>query len=90
MRTQLHTNENVYFAGYKPDHPTVHNFYLKIQTRSGYTPASAVSTSLGELLYQVGRFETDFESALQDFEEEASNGDVVMNEESSTDIERGM
>ena len=69
IRTQLHTNKQVRFAGYKPDHPTVHQVFVKVQTEAGITPASAMSQSLRELLFTVRSFSVHLEDAVLAYEE---------------------
>eukprot|EP01064_Diplonema_japonicum_P025541 TRINITY_DN36975_c0_g1_i1.p1 TRINITY_DN36975_c0_g1~~TRINITY_DN36975_c0_g1_i1.p1 ORF type:complete len:134 (+),score=31.63 TRINITY_DN36975_c0_g1_i1:36-437(+) len=69
VRTQLHTNKDVSFCGYKPDHPTVHQFFLKVQTRQETTPAAAVSQGLREMLFTVHSFSVKLNDALSDHEE---------------------
>eukprot|EP01065_Artemidia_motanka_P011403 TRINITY_DN16123_c0_g1_i1.p1 TRINITY_DN16123_c0_g1~~TRINITY_DN16123_c0_g1_i1.p1 ORF type:complete len:201 (+),score=31.44 TRINITY_DN16123_c0_g1_i1:93-605(+) len=73
VRTQLHTNSRVRFAGYKPDHPTVHNIFIKVQTMPNAetrkpTPASALLRSLQECVFTAQSLETKFQAALEDFE----------------------
>eukprot|EP01061_Rhynchopus_euleeides_P007906 TRINITY_DN16970_c1_g1_i2.p1 TRINITY_DN16970_c1_g1~~TRINITY_DN16970_c1_g1_i2.p1 ORF type:complete len:162 (+),score=64.35 TRINITY_DN16970_c1_g1_i2:58-486(+) len=68
IRTQLHTNNKVRFSGYKPDHPTTHQFFLKVQTEPEITPACAVSKGLRELLFNVRAFGQKFDDSLEKFD----------------------
>ena len=69
IRTQLHTNPKVRFAGYKPDHPTTHQIFLKVQTEPGTTPASAMSQSLREMLFTIRSFGVKLDEALETYKD---------------------
>ncbi|KAJ9454533.1 putative DNA-directed RNA polymerase II subunit RPB11 [Diplonema papillatum] len=70
LRTQLHTHKEVSFCGYKPDHPTVHTFFLKLQTDPSTTPAASCSRGLRELLFTVRTFGVLFEDAIRDHDDD--------------------
>jgi DNA-directed RNA polymerase II subunit RPB11 len=68
VRTKLHANRRVKFAGYKVPHPTKHDVILKVQTvaeAGEKTPAPTPSEALAECLRYCMDDATHFKAAFE-------------------------
>eukprot|EP01062_Namystynia_karyoxenos_P033833 TRINITY_DN24840_c0_g1_i1.p1 TRINITY_DN24840_c0_g1~~TRINITY_DN24840_c0_g1_i1.p1 ORF type:complete len:133 (+),score=49.68 TRINITY_DN24840_c0_g1_i1:123-521(+) len=71
LRTTLHTDPDVSFAGFKPDHPTVHNFFIKLQTMprdDGHpTPRDCLLRALSKVEDSVKSLEGRFDQRISSY-----------------------
>ncbi|KAL6076122.1 DNA-directed RNA polymerase II subunit RPB11-a [Balamuthia mandrillaris] len=64
IRMQLHRDPDVLFAGYKVPHPLQYDVVVKIQTNHNSSPMAALTTSIGDLMSEVGLLEERFTAEL--------------------------
>lgn len=57
---QLLKDPKVLFAGYKIPHPLQHEFVLRIQTTSDYSPQEALMNSIKDLISEIALLEERF------------------------------
>lgn len=57
---QLLKDPKVLFAGYKIPHPLQHEFVLRIQTTSDYSPQEALMNAIKDLISEIALLEERF------------------------------
>ena len=60
MRTQLHKDESVTFAGYRIPHPLESKLLVKLSTNGSKSPVVAAKDSITQLKYQISGLNQSF------------------------------
>ncbi|KAH6758403.1 DNA-directed RNA polymerase [Perilla frutescens var. frutescens] len=64
LRMQLHSDENVLFAGYKLPHPLQYKILIRIQTTSQSSPMQAYNQAINDLDKELDHLKSEFEAEL--------------------------
>ncbi|GER53141.1 DNA-directed RNA polymerase [Striga asiatica] len=62
LRMQLHSDENVLFAGYKLPHPLQYKILLRIHTTSQSSPMQAYNQAINDLDKELDHLKNEFEN----------------------------
>lgn len=77
LRSYLHENKSVIFAGYKVPHPLEPYFILKVQTNGSLTPTDAVKQAAQSVIMTVSTLQKKFEDQFRDKEYDIGMDDAV-------------
>ncbi|KAI2799595.1 hypothetical protein RDWZM_007555 [Blomia tropicalis] len=66
IRMQLLKDPKVLFAGYKVPHPLQHEFVIRIQTTSDYSPQEALMNAIKDLISEIALLEERFREAIRE------------------------
>ena len=67
MGSELLSDPEVVFSGYRVPHPLVHNFELKVRTVDVTTPTDALRKCLKKSINDVVDLEQQFQQEMQKF-----------------------